>query len=115
MNRMARSISAAISSYRAYAGLAVKPRFHSCTRSRDAKPPVVNARIRFSVDADVWYASSSRSGSGVRASAVNSKPLMMSPRNAGSVTPSRVSESDDRGLAYCPAIRPILMTGRLAP
>ena len=40
---------------------------------------------------------------------------MMSPRNAGSVTPSRVSVSELRGLAYCPAMRPILITGRLAP
>ena len=39
----------------------------------------------------------------------------MSPRNAGSVTPSRVSSFELRGLAYCPAIRPILMIGRLAP
>ena len=50
----------------------MKPRFHSCTRSSEAKPPVVNARMRFSVEADVWYASSSRCGSGVRASGVNS-------------------------------------------
>ncbi len=72
--------------------------------------------MRFSVEADVWYASSSRCGSGVRASGVKSNPLMMSPRNAGSVTPSRSSTSDDRGgLAYCPAMRPIFTTGRLAP
>ena len=93
----------------------MNPRFQRCASSSDAKPPVVNARTRFSVEADVWYASSSRVGSGVRASGVNSQPLTMSPRNAGSVTPSRVSVSDERGLAYCPAIRPILMMGRLAP
>ena len=29
--------------------------------------------------------------------------------------PSRVSRSEERGLAYCPAMRPTLMTGRDAP
>src|SRR6218665_958298 len=39
----------------------------------------------------------------------------MSPRYAGSVTPSRVSVSLERGLANCPAIRPIFTTGMDAP
>jgi hypothetical protein len=42
---------------------------------------------------------------------VKAKPLTASPRYAGNVTPSRVSVSLDRGLAYCPAIRPSLTTG----
>ena len=39
------------------------------------KPPVVKARSRFSVEADWWYACSNRSGTGVRAAAVNSMSL----------------------------------------
>ena len=69
MKRMARSISPAICSYFAYAGFSVKPLFHSWTSRRSAKPPCVKARIRLSVAAEVWYASSSRSGSGARSSA----------------------------------------------
>src|SRR5699024_5076469 len=55
-----------------------------------------------------------RCGSRVRAPGVKSKPFTASPRYAGNVTPSRVSVSLDRGLAYCPASRPTLTTGRLA-
>ena len=50
----------------------MNPRFHSCTRRRSAKPPVVKARSRFSVAAEVLYACSSRSGSGMRDSGVKS-------------------------------------------
>ena len=49
MNRIARSMSRASTSYRALAGLATKPRFHSCTWRRSAKPPLVKARTRFKV------------------------------------------------------------------
>ena len=38
--------------------------------SRSANPPLVNARTRFSVDADWWYACTSRSGSGMRAASL---------------------------------------------
>ena len=54
MNRIARSISLAIASYRALAELATKPRFHSCTCRRSAKPPLVKARTRFSVALLEW-------------------------------------------------------------
>src|SRR3954447_4282360 len=53
----------------------------------------------------------SRCGSGTREASVNSKPLTASPRYAGRVTPSRVSRSEERGLAYWPARRPSLTTG----
>src|SRR5579859_4270573 len=56
-----------------------------------------------------------RDGSGMRASAENSGPLTMSPRYEGSVTPPCVSVSEDRGLANCPAMRPIFTTGSEAP
>jgi hypothetical protein len=39
----------------------------------------------------------------------------MSPRYAGSVTSPRVSVSLERGLANCPAMRPIFTTGIDAP
>src|SRR5690606_29158366 len=93
----------------------MKPRFHSWTWRRSANPPVVNARTTFQVAAEIWYAWTRRSGSGTRASGVKACPLIMSPRYAGRVTPSRVSESELRGLAYCPAMRPIFTTGMLAP
>ncbi len=56
-----------------------------------------------------------RVGSGMRASGVNSWPLTESPRKAGRVTSPRVSVSELRGLAYWPAMRPILTTGVEAP
>ncbi len=71
----------------------------------------MNARIRFSVAAEVLYAVTMRLGSWARDSGVKSNPLTISPRKAGSVTPSRVSSFEERGLANCPAMRPILMTG----
>ena len=80
MNFIARSMSRAITSYRAFAGLLMKPRFHSWIWRRSANPPLVNARTRFSVEALVWYAFSSRRGSGRRLSASNGKPLIASPR-----------------------------------
>ncbi len=64
-----------------------------------------------SVAADVRCTSSSRVGSGTRDSGVKAKPLTASPRYAGRVTPSRVSRSEERGLAYWPASRPSLTTG----
>lgn len=72
---------------------------------------MVKARTRLSVEADALYIRFSRSGSGIRASSVNSKPLTESPRYVGSVTPSRVSVGLERGLEYCPAIRPTFTTG----
>ena len=51
----------------------------------------------------------------MRAAAVNSGPLTMSPRYDGSVMSPCVSVSDDRGLANCPAMRPIFTTGSEAP
>ncbi len=76
-----------------------------------ANPPLVNARTRFSVEADWWYACSSRWGSACRAAAENAMSLTMCPRNDGSSTPSMVSVADDLGLANCPAIRPTFTTG----
>jgi hypothetical protein len=46
---------------------------------------------------------------------VNAKSLTMSPRYAGSSTPSRVSVPVLRGFAYWPPIRPTLTTGTDAP
>ncbi len=80
MKRTARSISPAVCSYFAYAGLRVKPLFHSWTSLRSAKPPCVNARMRLRVAAEVVYASTSRAGSGVRSASVKPMRLMMSPR-----------------------------------
>ena len=40
---------------------------------------------------------------------------MMSPRYVGSVSSPMVSVSDERGFAYCPAMRPIFTTGTDAP
>ena len=76
---------------------------------------MVKARTRLRVAADAWYPRTIRCGSGVRASSVNSKSLTMSPRYAGKLTPPRVSVGAERGLVYCPAIRPILTTGSEAP
>ncbi len=39
----------------------------------------------------------------------------MSPRNEGSSTPSRVSVGAERGLANCPAMRPIFTVGTPLP
>jgi hypothetical protein len=54
MKRTARSISVAICSNLEYAGLAVKPLFHSWTSLKSANPPLVKARTRLRVAADVW-------------------------------------------------------------
>lgn len=59
---------------------AAKSRFQRCTWCKSAYPPLANARSRFSVPADWKYPVSIREGSGVRSAAVNSGPLMMSPR-----------------------------------
>src|SRR5689334_9270777 len=50
----------------------------------------------------------------MRDSGVKSMPFTASPRYDGSVTPSRVSSPELRGLAYWPAIRPTFTTGTLA-
>ena len=115
MNASARSISFARVWYCTPAAeFFTKSAFQLCTLRRWAKPPVTNARVRFRVAAEALYTPSSRSGSGVRASVVKSKPFTASPRYAGSETPSRVSVAELRGLAYCPAIRPILTIGTWA-
>ena len=116
MKRIARSMSRAITSYRAFAALATKPRFHSCTCRRSAKPPLVNARTRFRVAALVWYARSSRCGSGVRSGGVERVVVdgvapVGGQRDAVRGSPSPLL----RGLLNWPAIRPILTTGMLAP
>ena len=55
MKRRARSISLASASKRCPAGLlATNSCVQAWTRDRSAKPPLVNARSRFSVDADWW-------------------------------------------------------------
>mmetsp|Transcript_13202 Transcript_13202/g.52910 ORF Transcript_13202/g.52910 Transcript_13202/m.52910 type:complete len:234 (-) Transcript_13202:87-788(-) len=64
-----------------------------------------------SVCAHWLYARSMRSGSGARDIASKGSALMLSPRYAGSVTPSRVSVVELRGLANWPAMRPILTMG----
>jgi hypothetical protein len=53
-------------------------------------------------------------GSGVRAASVNVDGIDEIAAIVGSVTPSIVSVSAERGLAYCPAIRPTRITGFLA-
>ena len=55
MKRSARSISSAIASKRRPSALVARnSRFHECTCDRSAKPPLVKARSRFSVEADWW-------------------------------------------------------------
>ena len=71
----------------------------------------MNARSRFSVDADWWYACTSRSGSGIRADASNGEPLTMCPRNDGRSTSPWRSVGFVRGLANWPAMRPTFTTG----
>jgi hypothetical protein len=58
----------------------VKPRFHEWTSRRSAKPPFVNARSRFSVEALVVYVRHSRRGSGIREASVKAYSLTASPR-----------------------------------
>ena len=83
----------------------------ACTRPRSAKPPLVNARSRFSVDADWWYACTSRSADGTLAASVGVESLTMWPRKVGrSKSPTR-SNAAVRGLANCPAMRPTFTTG----
>ena len=60
----------------------------------------ISDRTKFIVRAERACPSSSLLGSGRRASSVNSGPLIRSPRYVGKVTPSRVSVSAERGLAY---------------
>ncbi|CAM5533294.1 hypothetical protein SALBM311S_01892 [Streptomyces alboniger] len=72
---------------------------------------MVKARTRLSVEAEAWYIRFRRSGSGIRAASLKSKPLTESPRYVGRVTPSRVSAPLERGLEYWPAIRPTFTTG----
>ena len=72
----------------------MKSRFHLLTRSKPAYPPVVNARSKFMVAADWLYACTRRLGSGMRASAVNSGPLMMSPLYDGRDTPSCICKCE---------------------
>ena len=63
------------------------------------------------MDADWWYACTSRSGVGTRAAAVGPSALTMWPRNDGiSSSPIR-SVSAERGLANWPAMRPTFTTG----
>ena len=71
----------------------------------------MNARSRFRVDADWWYASIRRCGSGTRAAAVKAMSLTMWPRKLGSPTPSTVSIAEERGLANWPAMRPTFTAG----
>jgi hypothetical protein len=51
----------------------------------------------------------------VRSPSVNGSRFTLSPRYDGSVTPSLVSRSAERGLAYWPAMRPMRTTGRRVP
>ena len=60
---------------------------------------------------DWWYTESSRSGSGVRAAAVNAMSFTMWPRNAGSSKPSMLSVACVRGFANWPAMRPTFSAG----
>ncbi len=82
---------------------------------RSAKPPLVNARRRFSVAADWLYACSIRSGSGVRASSVGASSFTMWPRKLGRSASPTCSIGAERGLPNWPAMRPILTTGVIAP
>jgi hypothetical protein len=78
MNRSARSISDANWSYCWPTGLELTNScVQACTRSSAAKPPLVNARNRFSVDADWWYACTSRSAVGTRAACVGAMSFTM--------------------------------------
>ncbi len=56
-----------------------------------------------------------RSGSATLASGVASSECTACPRKEGSSTPSTISVGDERGLANCPAMRPTLITGNVAP
>ena len=71
MKRIARSISRGQRLVAArWPAVATKPRFHSCTWRRSAKPPWVKARTRFSVALRCGTPARSRRGSGMRAPAV---------------------------------------------
>jgi hypothetical protein len=75
-------------------------------------PAPVSARTRFIAAPAFAYARIMRPGSGTRSSGLATSELMMSPRYTGRPSASVVP---DRGLAYCPAMRATLTTGRLAP
>ncbi len=112
MKRSARSISLATRSYRRPSvDDATNCWFQAWTWERSANPPLAKARSRFSVDADWWYAVTSRVGSGRRASGSKVSSFTMWPRNESSSTSPILSVGDDRGLANWPAIRPTLTTG----
>ena len=75
-------------------------------------PVLVMARSRFIAADEFAYARTIREASATRACGLRSSELMMSPRYDGR---PRASVGDERGLAYCPAIRATLTTGSDAP
>ncbi len=81
-------------------------------RRPDLDPDGQDSRISFRVEAAQSYASSGRRASGTLAAASPLAEFTASPRYTGRTPPSDVfSQSDDLGLAYWPAMRPMATTG----
>jgi hypothetical protein len=78
---------------------------------RSAKPPLVKARSRFSVDADWWYACSRRSGSGWRAAVGEADVVDDVAAERRQLDAVDGLGGDERGLANWPAMRPTFTVG----